>query len=861
MTLGKFINMSDESLARSLVNKLYGGAEIGAMIGTAAIAEPFAGYKGLFNIGRGAEQATEEIDALRHKYTYSPRSETAKGWLESASPYIEKAGKWIDRKATDLETATGGKIAREVTKGATLFTAEISPIIAAKGIQLAKKAKARTKHIEDVKSKIGDKGPVQRNIEDTIPWEPTKNKPFQAADYPTERGAGILYHGGHKWDVDPKTGKSRWQPRTMGVVEDYLKSPGLYATNVPAHFDFGMYTSKGVHGVKKTYEQLPWGRKGDSVSHKIKTDYKNIMPNPRYLQKGEDIAKLEEGKFMSPHDKDFFKITNREKRYWNKKHDKAKQIAISRGVPVGRDQSLHQYFYSAHSGFDRKYASKEVKDAKYKEMHDIRESYIAAGIDGIDFGSSTGAGLAKGGHEIVVFNPKAAESILQKTWAAKVTPEEVKKRWEESVEENYKVEESFNKYRRRGEDKIDDPTRVGLNRYQRVANTLDEFNMLPGAYYLPKNVKDSVIDPYGIFEKGSILNRNNPTEAGFRLLDDLEKKLADRPIDRTPEIQDIDYIKREMKLRQEMLTGDGGVEFPMEVWKSQGYYDIFFHSNKVVPKRKPRTKPGEGGAIPRVGEGGPLGKRKKQLGRKSERDKAIAEQRQKDFSLVKEGDAPGATLRDSGVRRNELDPNTGSMIYNKNTRDMITDDLNKPAWIKGSNLEKDYGKDFDGIQAFYKESIEYSKIPPGTKTPPHHTKHTRQEGRSAQRKIEFMNYVRDQISEIYTTEVPNRELLMHRLFSRGKIKPSEHPNAMKKFNDISLRKTRLRSKEYKLKEELSQTENIFPKNRIIKDLEKVEADLRKIETEVDGVTTEVLTGEYLVNDIPFKTFVAEYLGM
>ena len=58
MTLGKFINMSDESLARSLVNKLYGGAEIGAMIGTAAIAEPFAGYKGLFNIGRGAEQAS-----------------------------------------------------------------------------------------------------------------------------------------------------------------------------------------------------------------------------------------------------------------------------------------------------------------------------------------------------------------------------------------------------------------------------------------------------------------------------------------------------------------------------------------------------------------------------------------------------------------------------------------------------------------------------------------------------------------------------------------------------------------------------------------------------------------------------------
>jgi len=229
--------MSDESLATSLVNKLYGAAEVATMVGTAAITEPFAGYKGLFNIGRGAEQATEEIEGVRSKYTYQPRSETAKEWLESAVPYIEKAGKWIDRKATDLETATGGKISREFTKGAGQFTFEISPIIAGKGIQIAKKAADKAKHIKEVKSgkigdKITDKGPVQRNIEDIIPWEPTPNKPFQAAKYPTERGEGLLYHGGHKWDVDPKTGKSRWQPRTMGIVEDYLKSPGLYATNV-----------------------------------------------------------------------------------------------------------------------------------------------------------------------------------------------------------------------------------------------------------------------------------------------------------------------------------------------------------------------------------------------------------------------------------------------------------------------------------------------------------------------------------------------------------------------------------------------------------------------------------------------------
>jgi hypothetical protein len=838
--------MSDKSLAESLVNKLYGAAEIGGMIGTAAITEPFAGYAGLFNIGRGAEQATKEIEDVRSKYTYQPRSETARGWLESAAPYIEKAGKWIDRKATDLETATGGKIAREVTKGVGQFTLELSPFIAGKGIQIAKKVKARTKHIEDVRSgkigsKITDKGPVQRNIEDIIPWEPTPNKPFKAADYPTKRGSGIAYHGGHKWDVDPKTGKSRWHPRTMGIVEDWLKSPGLYATNVKEHFDFGMYATKGIHGVKKTYgSDLPWGRKGDSTSHIIKTDYKNIMPNPYYLQKGEKIKQeiLDEPSFMPPHDRDFFKLTNPEKRYWNKKHDKAKQIAISRGVPVGKDQSLHQYFYSAHGGFDRKYASKEVRDAKYKEMHDIRESYIAAGIDGIDFGGSTGAGLAKDGHEIVVFNPKVAESILQKTWAAKVPPKEVKKRWEEMVEENYKVEESFNKYRRWDEDKIDDPTRVGLNRYQRVANTLDEFNMIPNAYLLPKNVKDSVIDPYGIFEKGNILNRNNPTEVGFRLLDDLEKKLADRPIDRTPEIQDIDHIRREMKLKQEMLAGEGGVEFPMEVWKSEGYYDIFFHSNKVVPRRKQRTKP-TGGAIPRVGKGGPLGRKKKSMERIAERDKTIAAKRQRDFGEVIE-------------TGEDIDPRTGSAVYNANTTQMIRDDLGGSQFVRGGEQgirDTMGGSDFDSLRAFYREQTELSKIPPGTKQSAHDIRFKKERGKAAQRKRELLDFEWDETSAKFAN-LRNPDLKMLRVMEEGQIKRSDHINSFEEMDEIDARTFVFRQTHTDKSLELGQKTLLIDRKRIVKQLSKIEKHLEDLKEGRQSVWIDILTIEKIKgNDV------------
>ena len=155
-----------------------------------------------------------------------------------------------------------------------------------------------------------------------------------------------------------------------------------------------------------------------------------------------------------------------------------------------------------------------------------------------------------------------------------------------------------------GKERYDDPTRVGLTKYESVEQALKDFNMGPTV-------------------GARVPDLDNPTEAGFRLLDDLEKKLADRPIDRSQEINDVRDLKQQMRVRQEMLTGEGGVEFPMEVWKSEGYYDIFFHSNKVVPRRKLRTKPGEGGVIPKVGEGGPPGKRKQQqerIARQYERD-------------------------------------------------------------------------------------------------------------------------------------------------------------------------------------------------------------------------------------------------
>lgn len=144
MTLGKFINMSDESLARSLVNKLYGGAEIGAMIGSAVVSEVGAGYAGLSKsgaFGYGSDKATEAVESFRDKYTYQPRSETAKGWLESAAPYVEKAVKFIDRKATDLETATGGKISREATKAILQSAVELSPFIAGKAVKTIKAGK------------------------------------------------------------------------------------------------------------------------------------------------------------------------------------------------------------------------------------------------------------------------------------------------------------------------------------------------------------------------------------------------------------------------------------------------------------------------------------------------------------------------------------------------------------------------------------------------------------------------------------------------------------------------------------------------------------------------------------------------
>ena len=800
--------MSDESLARSLVNKLYGTAEIGAMIGTAAFTEPFAGYKGLFNIGRGAEQATEEIDAFRHKYTYSPRSETARGWLESAAPYIEKAGKWIDRKATDLETATGGKIPRELTKGVTQFTFEISPIIAGKGIQIAKKAKARTKHIEDVKSTIGDKGPVQRNIEDLIPWEPTKNKPFRAAKYPTERGEGLLYTGGFKWEVDPKTGKALWKPITMGGREDWLKSPGGYFTNVKQHFDEGYY-ALGKGGVDTTYgSELPWRKMGGSTSHIIKTDYKNIMPNPNYLGKG-GARSFETG--VSLHDKKFFKLTNREKRYWNKKHDEAKQIAISKGVPVGKDQSLHQYFYSVHGGLGkRRRDTREVRDAKYKEMHDIRESYIAAGIDGIDFGSSTGAGLAMDGHEIVVFNPKVAESILQKTWAAKVTPEAVEAEWKKLKKENLTVKmPSYDTYKTKalGKERYDDPTRVGLTKYESVEQALKDFNMGPTV-------------------GARVPDLDNPTEAGFRLLDDLEKKLADRPIDRSQEINDVRDLKQQMRVRQEMLTGEGGVEFPMEVWKSEGYYDIFFHSNKVVPRRKLRTKPGEGGVIPKVGEGGPPGKRKQQQERIAERNKAIAE-RNKAIAEQRKRDI--GEVIETGY---DIDPRTGSAVYHANTSQMIRDDIAGSLYTD-QDLVPGF-VDFNSLRGIYvKHSKDTQKISDPMKRKLRNAKRN-----AAFRKISYMDYIRKNASRKYY-EIRNPELIISRAVSEGRLTPDF------KIREIEHDQIILRRRHLDKTEELNQQTRDIDRRRVIKQREKIEDKLeelkaRKHEAWIDNATIEAI---------------------
>ena len=475
-------------------------------------------------------------------------------------------------------------------------------------------------------------------------------------------------------------------------------------------------------------------------------------------------------------------------------------------------------------------------------MHDIRESYIAAGIDGIDFGSSTGAGLAKGGHEIVVFNPKVAESILQKTWAAKVTPEEVKKHWEEIVEDNYEVE---HRYRNPKPPLVNDPTRVGLNRYQRVANTLNEFNMIPTAHLVNNRIKDSVINPYGIFERGGILNRDNPTEAGFRLLDELEKKLVDRPIDRTPEIRDIDHIRREMKLRQEMLTGEGGVEFPMEVWKGEGYYDIFFHSNKVVPHRKRRTKPGEGGAIPKVGPGGPLGKRKKGMERVSEknkkiaRDKAIAEQRQRDFGEVIE-------------TGEDIDPRTGSAVYNANTTQMIRDDLEGSQFVRGGEQgirDTMGGSDFDSLREFYRETTELSKTPPGTKQSAHDIRFQKERGKAAQRKRELLDAVWDETSAKFAN-FRNPELKMLRVMEEGQIKRSDHVDSFKEMHEIDARTFVFRQEHMDKSLELGQKTLPIDRKRIVKQLLKIQEHLEDLKEGKQRVWIDILTIEKIKgNDV------------
>ena len=215
---------SEQSLAKKLVDKLVAGGEISAMIGSAALSEIGAGYAGLSDIGRGAEQGTEAIEAFRSKYTYAPRSETARGWLESAAPYVEKAGKWIDRKATDLETATGGKIAREFTKGAGQFTFEISPIIAGKAIKVAKKGKAiKEQKIQDARVIEKTRKELQRKdigpalpreteglIRDTSPhnWKTThkENKGifYRAETKETGKGGGVGFMGHGKYFGDAR---------------------------------------------------------------------------------------------------------------------------------------------------------------------------------------------------------------------------------------------------------------------------------------------------------------------------------------------------------------------------------------------------------------------------------------------------------------------------------------------------------------------------------------------------------------------------------------------------------------------------------------------------------------------------------
>ena len=651
---------SKSSYARSLVNKLYGAGEIGAMIGTAAIAEPFAGYAGLFNIGRGAEQGTEAIEAFRDKYTYQPRSETARGWLESAAPYVEKAGKWIDRKATDLETATG--IPRELTKGAGQFTFEISPIIAGKAIKVAKKSKARTKHIEK-----------EQKLRDEVLKRETPGTIFP---------------------------QSREARKTV-----YEKEQKVY--------------DEAEHGYADVREKFP---------KPLVSEVGITQPLPR-----NKMPVLRED--LGPNDEWLLR----------KQRNVDKQVLKS--------------------------VRKEDRDYRKERGKSVITHYT---------GDAEITGWFKGPVMIPVSKLKDLKGVV-------------------------------GEHRGFGEG-------GGASKLARVHKNVERAGWHPEAIMVRVN-------HHG---RAYIHNGNHRVQEAVRL-----------------------GIK-EIPVQLQYTLGGQTVKGPWHVDKVKK-----MHYNPS-PKKFVETKSGEGGAIPHVGKGGPLGRKKKSMQRIEERDKAIAEQRQRDFSLVKEDISKGSL---PGVRRNELDPSTGAMIYNKNTREMISNDLNKPIWSKGNTLEKEYGKDFDGIQAFYKERLEYSKTSPGTKTSPHYTKHKRQEGKSAQRKIEFMNYVRGMIHEIYTTGVPNRELVMHKLLTRGKITPSEHPNAMKNWIDISLRKTKLRSKEYKLKEELTQTENIFPRNRIIKDLEKVEADLKKIETEVDEVTTDILTGEYLKKDIPYKRFIDEYLGI
>lgn len=244
--------LNESPLVDELMRMGYSTAEIAAMLGSGAFGEVAGGWAGLMDLFKTGDfgSATDTINRVSDKFTYTPRSETAQEWLGNAAPYIEKGMEYADDAAVWLEDKTG--IPRELTKGGTLAALEVTPF----GYGLGRLAQTG-KNLPNVPST----GPLNKQRGTIIgpnalvDWDETAAKQAQDA-----------------WDSGKYTGKTGEKSK-VGLVEDtgyYPDRANNWKTQIPDNESTlkPQITTDLQSFARKGLKEAPEGKLTDYWNHK-----------------------------------------------------------------------------------------------------------------------------------------------------------------------------------------------------------------------------------------------------------------------------------------------------------------------------------------------------------------------------------------------------------------------------------------------------------------------------------------------------------------------------------------------------------------------------------------------------------------